>query len=47
MEEIIEEYGGVLPGAFAALAMMGVVAKLVFSGGILGEFLVRLGNMAC
>lgn len=47
MDEIIEEYGGMLLGIFAGLAVIGIVAKLVFSGGMLGELLISLGNLAC
>lgn len=47
MEEIIKEYGGVMLGIFGGIAILGIFTKLVFSGGILGELLIKLGNMAC
>lgn len=47
MEEIIEEYGLVIVGAIATVMVLAVLTKLIFSGGILGNLLMKLGNMSC
>ncbi len=47
MDEIIEEYGGVILGIFAGIAVVGVVARLLGAGGMLREMILLLGNMAC
>lgn len=47
MDEIIEEYGGLILGIFAGLTVLGIAAKMVFSDGMLGDLLMELGNMAC
>lgn len=47
MNEIMEEYGGLLIGIPAGVIVMGIVAKLIFSEGLLGTFIIELGNMAC
>ncbi len=47
MNEIVEEYGGLLIGIPVGIAVIGIAARLIFSGGLLGELLIKLGNMAC
>lgn len=47
MDEIMEEYGGLLIGVPVGILIIGIVAKLILSGGLLGELLTKLGNMAC
>lgn len=47
MDEIIEEYGGLILGISAGLAVLGIAAEMVFSNGMLGELLMELGSMAC
>lgn len=47
MDEVMREYGGLILGVAAGVAVIGIVAKLVFSGGMLSDLLMKLGNMAC
>ncbi|MBO5372423.1 MAG: hypothetical protein J6A75_06865 [Lachnospiraceae bacterium] len=47
MDEIIQEYGGMLLGLIGGIAVLKIVSKLVFSGGILAEVLTKIGIMAC
>ncbi len=47
MDELMQEYGGNLLGVIGGLVVVGIVAKLLFSGGKLAELLALLGSMAC
>lgn len=47
MDEVMREYGGLLLSVSAGAAIIGILAKLVFSGGMLSDLLIKLGNMAC
>lgn len=47
MEQIIEEYGMTAVGVFTAILVLSLVIGLVFSGGMLGNLIIFLGNGAC
>jgi len=47
MQEILEEYGSSILGVLGGVTVIGILTKLLFSGGILGELLLLLGSMAC
>lgn len=47
MNEWLEEYGSTVLSAFAAIVWIALLVRSVFSGGVLGELLLQLGNMAC
>ena len=47
MQEVLEEYGNSILSVLGGITVIGILAKLLFSGGILGELLLLLGTMAC
>lgn len=47
MNEWIEEYGGTVLSVLSAIAWISLLVQFGFSGGMLGELLLKLGNMAC
>lgn len=47
MQELLEEYGSSVLGVLGGLAVIGILAKLLFSGGLLARLLLMLGTMAC
>lgn len=47
MEHLLEEYGGVIIAAFAAVIMIGFFLALLSDGGSLYQCMVQCGNAAC
>lgn len=47
MDEIMEEYGSMILGILAVIAVLFGAYALIDSGGILNKFIILFGNMAC
>lgn len=47
MEQLIEEYGMTAVGVFTGILVFSLTLGLIFSGGILGNLIILLGNAAC
>lgn len=47
MEQLFEEYGGMIIAIFAVLVLIGLVLCLLNDGGSLYRCIVQCGNAAC
>lgn len=47
MEQIMEEYGGMILGILAGAAVLAGAYGLIDSGGILEKMIILFGNTAC